>query len=98
MENIVVGRATRILAGWSVVRIPLDIQDFSLHQNLQTRAGSNQPPIQLVPGLFADSKAERREVNHAFHLMLRLRMSGATLVIPLHGVDREIFTFTPSIT
>jgi hypothetical protein len=70
-----------------VVRIPLDIRDFSLHQNLQTGARTNQPPIPWVPGLIADSKAEGPEVNHTVHLMARLRMSGAVLAIPVHGVD-----------
>jgi hypothetical protein len=39
VENIAGGIATRILAGRSGVRIPLDIRDFSLHQNLQTGDG-----------------------------------------------------------
>jgi hypothetical protein len=95
---MVVGIVTKLLAGRSGVRIPLDIRDFSLHQNLQTGTGSNQPSIQWVPASFADSKVEGREVNHAFHLMSRLRMSGAILVISFHGVDREIFTITPSRT
>jgi hypothetical protein len=51
-------------------------------------------PIQWVPGFFPERP--RREVNTQLHLVLRLKMSGATLLRPpvsLHGLGRDKFTF-----
>jgi hypothetical protein len=53
------GIVTRLRVGRSGVRIPAEVRDFSLIQNLQTVMGPTQPRIQWVLGFLLEDGAVR---------------------------------------
>jgi hypothetical protein len=69
---------TRLRAGRIGVRIPVRIRGFSVHQNFQT--GREVYPAACSVGTEVPSRLVH-EVKH-FHLVSRLRMSGAMPLLP----------------
>jgi len=69
------GIVNRLQAGRSVVRIPKGGGNVSFLQIIQ-------PPIPWVPGLFQTVNLPGFDFDHPVHLVLRLRMCGATSLLP----------------
>ena len=62
--------------------------------------GSTQPHFCYTMAFFHTVKRPRREVDHHLHIVQRLRMSGAILLLPLHVfmVRRGTIDFTFTVT
>ena len=68
--------------GWSKVRIPVQARDFPFYKTSRTVLGPTQPPTQWEPRFFPRGKATgTSKLSTHFHLVPRLRMSGATLLL-----------------
>jgi hypothetical protein len=96
--NRVLGIVTRLQAGRSGFRIPIAARDFSPLQNVQT--GSEAHPASCLRStgvLPREIKRSGHKINLSLPLVPRLRISGATPLLPplcLHGRDRrKIYLF-----
>jgi len=58
---------------------------MSLLKKLQTTSGANPASFNGFPGLFEGVKRPGREVTTRLHLVLRLKMSGAIPLLPMHN-------------
>jgi hypothetical protein len=74
---------TTLQSGWSGFRILVGARDFSLLQNIQT--GPEAELYGYGYGYpFLGIKQPGRKVNHSFHPVPRLKMSGATSLLPIY--------------
>ena len=58
--------------------MPAGTRDFSLSQNVQTGSGATQPPVPWLQEFFPEGE----KLTTHFHLMPRLRISGAVPLYP----------------
>jgi len=73
---------TTLQSGWSGLRILEGAGDFSLLQNIQT---GPEAKLNGYGCPFLGIKQPGHEVNHSFHPVPRLRMSGAITLLPIHA-------------
>ena len=61
-----VGKTTKLWAGWFGVRIPVGARDFSLSQNVETGSGADQSPVStavLSRGKFSAHLLRSTKIN-----------------------------------
>ena len=73
---------TILQSGWSRVRILVGARDFSLLQKIQT---GPEAKLNEYGCPFLGIKQPGHEVNHSFHAVPRLRMSGAVTLLPIYA-------------
>ena len=75
---------TRVHNGLTKIHISAEARDFSLLQNVHTSFEATQSPFKSVPGFSPEVQQQDMELTSHLHLVTRLRMSGAVLLLPLY--------------
>ena len=77
-----VNKVTTLQSGQCGLQILVGARDFSLLQNIQTGPGAKLNGYRCP---FLGIKQPEHGVNHSFHPVPKLRMSGAILLLPTYA-------------